>query len=207
MKTNVYVDGFNFYYGAVKGTSYKWLDLAKLCQIMLPQNTIHRIRYFTALVQPRPNDPQQQQRQQTYIRALETIPELSVHYGHFLSHPTRMPVLTPTPGTPRTVAVMKTEEKGSDVNIATHLLVDAFDNDFEVAVVLSNDSDLELPIRIVQQKFGFPVGILNGSEQVSRTLLNVGAFYKQIRTSALRRSQFPPALTDVNGTITKPPTW
>lgn len=57
MKTNVYVDAFNLYYGCVKGTPYKWLDLAKLCGLLLPGDTVNRIRYFTARVQARPGDP------------------------------------------------------------------------------------------------------------------------------------------------------
>jgi hypothetical protein len=46
MKTTVYVDGFNLYYGAVKGTAYKWLNLNRLCQFLLPRNEITKIKYF-----------------------------------------------------------------------------------------------------------------------------------------------------------------
>lgn len=74
LKTNVYIDGFNLYYGCVRGTPHRWLDIAALCARLLPKNTIHRIRYFTALLTPRINDPQQQNRQEIYIRALRTIP-------------------------------------------------------------------------------------------------------------------------------------
>ncbi|HVH69249.1 MAG TPA: hypothetical protein VM716_15380 [Gemmatimonadales bacterium] len=38
MKTYVYVDGFNLYYGAVKGTPFKWLDIRQLCQLLLPKH-------------------------------------------------------------------------------------------------------------------------------------------------------------------------
>jgi hypothetical protein len=178
LKTNVYIDGFNLYYGAVKGTPYRWLDVGKLCQLLLPKDTIHRIRYFTALVQSRPNDPQQGQRQQTYIRALQTIPNLTVHYGHFLSGTVRMMLTNPPARGPRTVEVIKTEEKGSDVNIATFLLVDAFDQEYEHAVIVSNDSDLALPIHFVQQKFGCPVGLLNPHKNPSQTLIKAATFYK-----------------------------
>ena len=78
MATIVYVDAFNLYYGALKGSPYKWLDLDALCRRLLPRDQIVRIRYFTAHVSARPGDPQQPQRQLTYIRALETIPHLSV---------------------------------------------------------------------------------------------------------------------------------
>jgi hypothetical protein len=55
-KTNVYIDGFDLYY-AVRNTPYKWLDLARLCQVMLPTDTIQKIHYFTARVSARPHDP------------------------------------------------------------------------------------------------------------------------------------------------------
>jgi hypothetical protein len=116
MKANVYVDGFNLYYGAVKATPYRWLNIAALCQLLLPCDQINRIEYFTALVSPRPNNPDQPTRQRTYLRALMTIPNLSITYGHFLLHDVSMPLAAPGCGFAR---VVKTEEKGSDVNLAT----------------------------------------------------------------------------------------
>ena len=139
MITNIYIDGFNLYYGCLRGTPYRWLDLDALCHRLFPQDTIHRIRYFTARVSGRGSDPQAPLRQQFYLRALETIPHLTVHLGHFLTHPTRMPLAHPRPGGSQTVEVIKTEEKGSDVNLASYLLLDGFRNDFETAVVVSND--------------------------------------------------------------------
>ena len=55
--TNVYVDGFNLYYGTTKGTPYKWLDIGHLCRLLHPNNSINRIKYFTARVSTRPGDP------------------------------------------------------------------------------------------------------------------------------------------------------
>ena len=103
---------------ASKNTPYKWLDLSKLCAILLPQHQIERIKYFTAYVKALPNNPDAPRRQQTYIRALQTLSHLEIVYGHFLSHNVRMPLAHPIVGQPRTVEVLKTEEKGSDVNLA-----------------------------------------------------------------------------------------
>jgi hypothetical protein len=72
MRTNVYVDGFNLYYGAVRGTPYKWLNIRRLCELAFPKNEIAEIHYCTALVRDAPWDPHQSTRQQTFIRALET---------------------------------------------------------------------------------------------------------------------------------------
>lgn len=109
MNANVYIDGFNLYYGLATGTPYKWLDLARFCELVLPGDEINRIRYFTARVRSRPDDPQKAQRQQVFIRALDTIPNLTVHYGHFLEQHVRMPLANPPTTGPRTVEVIKTE--------------------------------------------------------------------------------------------------
>ena len=124
--TNVYIDGFNLYFGALKGTPYKWLDLDALCRRLLPKHQIGRIRYFTAIVSARSNDPSGPDRQWIYLRALETKPNISVRFGEFLTSRVWMPLVAPQPGGPRFAQVIKTEEKGSDVNLATYLLADAF---------------------------------------------------------------------------------
>src|ERR1035438_9723485 len=72
VKMNVYVDGVNLYYGALKKTPYKWLDLSCLCNLLLPHDTINRIRYFTARVSSYAHDPGAPNRQQIYLRALAT---------------------------------------------------------------------------------------------------------------------------------------
>ncbi len=83
MKTNVYIDGFNLYYGCLKGTLHKWLDLDAFCRASFPppRNQINHIRYFTGHVTARPNNPLQPRRQQIYLRALRTIPHLTIHLG------------------------------------------------------------------------------------------------------------------------------
>ena len=178
MKTNIYVDGFNLYFGALKGTPHKWLDLSMLSQAIVPAHEINRIRYFTAVVESRPDDPQQQRRQLTYIRALQTIPHLSVHYGLFITFPNRVPLTRPIPGVGRTVEADITREKGSDVNLATYLLVDGYEDDYEQAVVISNDSDLALPIRMVRDTLRKPAWVVNPSVR-KRT-----ATAKQLQDSA-----------------------
>jgi len=133
-RANVYVDGFNLYYGSVKNTPLKWLDLSRLASLLLPSGTqIHRIRYYTARASGRPADPDAPTRQQIYLRALRTIPNLTISYGHFLKWEVSMPLVKPVPGGPTTVRVIKTEEKGSDVNLACHLLLDALRKDCDTA--------------------------------------------------------------------------
>ena len=207
MKTFVYVDAFNLYYGAVKGTPYKWLDLQALCQVMIPRNTIASIKYFTARVQPRPGDPDQPTRQLIYLRALQTLPNTQIVFGHYLSHVVWMPLAFPQENEKPFVQVMKTEEKGSDVNLATHLLVDAFDDAFDCAVIVSGDSDLRAPVQIVANRFHKTVGVLNPQKKPCKALQGAARFYKHIREAALQASQFPAILKDKQGTFHKPSSW
>ena len=210
MVTNFYIDAFNVYYGCLKGTAYKWLNLERLCQLSFPNDQVHRIRYFTAHVKGRPSDPQQPIRQMAYLRALATLPRVSIHYGHYLQSVVTMPYAHPPAGGPATVQVLKSEEKGSDVNLATMLLVDAFDRDFEKAVVVSNDGDLALPIEIVQTKFNLPVVVLfpcRPGRRISYHLSQVAAASPIISAVHLAASQFPATLTDAVGTFHKPASW
>jgi len=208
MKTNIYVDGFNLYYGSLKGTPYKWLDIAKLCQLILTRDQINHIKYFTALVSARPGDPDQPNRQQTYLRALATLPQFSIIKGTFLSHPALLPLAPQHQGQRRNkVWVLRTEEKGSDVNLATHLLNDGYKREYELAVLITNDSDLVEPVRIVRSELGLPVGILNPHKYPSVELKRYATFIKQIHKGFLKKSQFPQTLTDKDGTFHKPPSW
>ena len=207
MRTNVYVDGFNLYYGCLKGTPYRWLNIETLCRLLLPRNQVQRIYYCTARISARPHDPAQPVRQETYLRALATLPSVSIIFGRFLSHPVQMHLVNPPPGRPATVTVLKTEEKGSDVNLATYLLLDACHNAYDVAVMVTNDSDLAEPLRVVKQEFGKTVGILNPYQRANVQLQQHADFRKSIRAGVLAASQFPPTLTDSTGVFHKPTGW
>lgn len=207
MRTYVYVDGFNLYYGALKGTSYKWLDLMALfTHLLQPQHQILKIKYFTALVNPTPNDPDKHIRQKTFIRALQHhIPEMEVFYGHFLSHHVRAALANPQ-GNQRAAVVIRTEEKGSDVNLAVHLVNDAWLNVYDCAVVVSNYSDLAEALRLVRTQHGKAIGVITPHKSPqSRQLIRFATFVGRIRTGVLRASQLP---DPIPGTaIRKPTAW
>jgi hypothetical protein len=191
----------------LKGTPHKWLDLAALFRHVFPKNDVHRIRYFTARVDRRPPHFQQHQQQQAYLRALETIPELSIHLGRFRTRPVQMQLAKPRRTGPKTVRVLKTEEKGSDVNLASYLLLDVFHEDCEVAIVVSNDADLKTPIELVSSELGTDVGLLNPHPARKRSLVLQPTFFKQLREGPLAASQFAPVLRDSRGEIRKPKSW
>lgn len=206
-KTIVYIDGFNLYYGAVSNTPYKWLNPVDLCSKILTRNRIVKIKYFTAKVTSRAKDPDQGIRQETYLRALRTIPNLEIFYGHFLSHDVWMKLSNPPSKGPEFVQVVKTEEKGSDVNLASHLINDAHNDAFDVAVIITNDSDLVEPIRIVRNEIGLTVGVINPHEKPAYALVSAATFIRKIRPNLLKTCQFPETLTDEKGTFSKPPLW
>ena len=205
-RTSVYIDGFNLYFRALKGTPHKWLDPWRLSRLLLPEYEVLRVRYFTAIVESRAGDPQQQQRQQVYLRALATFPSLSIHLGTFMTKPRRLPLAKPQPGEARTVEVLRTEEKGSDVNLATFMLVDGFKNDYDVAVVMSNDSDLKEPIRAVREELGLTVGVVVTDANMSESALPAD-FHRRLRARALAAAQLPSELSDGEGKIRKPAGW
>lgn len=177
-----------------------------LCHNLLnADHEIIKIRYFSAEIKARAPDPDAPNRQKLYWRALKTIPILEMELGTFLEGEKMMPMANSTPY--KFVRVVKTEEKGSDVNLSTRLLLDAFDDSFDCAVVISNDSDLLTPIKVVQSRFHKSVGILNPQKRPCRVLIENVTFYKTIREGVLKRSLFPSELHDSLGTFRKPAIW
>lgn len=203
----VYVDGFNLYFGALKGTPYKWLDLDALARRLAPNDDIVAVRYFTARVTTRRSDPQQRQRQQFYLRALATLPTVTMHFGQHRTHRVMMPLARPAPDGPRRVLVAKTQEKGSDVNLATYLLLDAFQGRCDRALVISNDSDLREPIRVAEAELGIEVVVVNPHPERRRSLDLQSTGFRQLHHAVLAERQLPAVLRDDEGEIHKPPNW
>lgn len=204
--THVYIDGFNLYYGCLRDTPYKWLDVKTLCNLLLKENRVDKIKYFTARVSSRFPGDMCSLHQETYLRALRTIPNLEIYFGLFKSKPVTMRLAVPLGGQ-NYASVIKTEEKGTDVNLASHLLVDAAKGKFEVAVVISNDSDLVAPIMMAKSEFGKEVGILNPGQSQARELVNLANFTRPIRKGVLAASQFPDRIPDNVGFVHKPRKW
>jgi uncharacterized LabA/DUF88 family protein len=208
MRTRVYIDGFNLFYGCLKGTPFKWLDVGRLSAHLLKPNDVVSIKYFAARVAATRRDPGQARRQDVYFRALRTVPDLEIILGHFLTHTVRR---SRADGG-GTVRVLQTEEKGSDVNLATHLIHDAHRGLMECAVLVTNDSDLAEPVRIARREIGIRVGVipptLGPGRHPSRELIEHATFVRRIRKGVLRESQFPDrVLTGHGEEIWKPRSW
>lgn len=209
MRTYIYVDGFNLYYGALKNTAYKWVDLKALfSKVLGAQYDIHKIKYYTARISPRPDDIDGPTKQNTYLSALKAhTPEIDITYGHFMLHNVRMPLVNPGRWT-KTAEVIKTEEKGSDVNLAVHLLNDAWLK-YDCAVVVSNDSDLAESLRLVRKQHQKKIVLLVPGDPTIRTpSIQLKRFAHKtisIPLAAIAGSQLPDPISGT--TLHKPKDW
>ena len=271
-RTIVYIDGFNLYYRALRGTPYKWLDIAAMSAASLPADCqIERVNYYTAHISGRV-DPDAPRRQHAYLRAIETLRNVVIHYGNFMVNqkwsgvvqPPRFRPLPTQPAVPdpEVAFVWKTEEKGSDVNLGVHLVRDAFRGQgsrirdqrltiiqgtttlelhrpqgkrpfpnqsawlsgelrchsglmrepcfrgsFDIAAVLTNDTDLVEPMRIVSQELGMHVTLLTPAPKPATSLVNVATSVRHIQPY-IGPCQMPdPVPVSGKKPIAKPANW
>jgi len=218
MRTNVYFDGFNFYYGCFKNhhdpsvaaaRSYRWANLGRLAELLMPDDDINRIHYCTSTVFNTPTDPTKSLRQEVYLRALNSLHNLTLHYGSLQPRQKKGLLLDGRGNsTGQIVTVEVREEKGTDVNLATYLLMDAFLGDFEQALIVSNDSDLAEPIRIVRTRLNLDVEVISPYPTVNNTLKKAATRHRVLDKTLLASSQFPIVLHDRKGRpIRKPASW
>jgi len=202
-KMIVYIDSWNFYYGSLnnRGLGFKWLNIESWLQKLFPNNDIQKIKFFTAKSSGK-YDPTKPVRQEMFFRALRTLPNLEIIEGAFLFK--RKSILT-IHGT--RVEADIPEEKGTDVNLAVHLVNDAHNKKFETAVIVSNDSDFAEAVKIVTQELQIEVGILSPFKRSSRELCKHATFVRKVRQGAIKSSQFLDNLTDVTGNFSKPLSW
>ena len=143
-KVIAYIDGFNLYFGIVEaGFEYcKWLNLKLLVQNLLkPNQELIEVKYFTSRVS---NNPDKQKRQSLYIEALESI-GIKIIYGNYQDGNVKCL---------RCGHIWKSaKEKMTDVNIATAIIIDAYKNIYDVAMLISGDTDLIPPIREIHSIF------------------------------------------------------
>lgn len=203
----VYIDGLNLYYGAVKGTPYKWLDLEQLCHRLLPNYDLRGIKYFTSIVIDTEDNPGSSQRQHVYLRALKTLPDVNVYEGKMKKRKRWRRLVCPSLDGPENVQVYETQEKETDVNLASHLLSDAFLKACDLAVVITNDSDIAPAIRMVEEKTKTKVLVVNPNRYGRRARGLKASSYDQIDEDVVASSQLPNRLEDGKGPFHKPPEW
>lgn len=140
----VYIDGFNLYFGIIDAgfEKYKWLNLNLLSKNLLrPDQELSGIKYFTSRIS---NNPVKQKRQSTYIEALESV-NIRIYYGNYQSDTIECRQC-------RNIWPVY-HEKMTDVNIATQIIIDAYQDKYDMAMLISGDSDLVPPIRTIHEWF------------------------------------------------------
>lgn len=197
-----------------KGIPSKWLDIEALADRMLPEYAVSQVSYFTAIIKTLPgSDAASPQRQQAYLQALGNGARTTIYLGKFRIDKRVMP-LHPTvwepDGSPRLVKVKKTEEKGSDVALASRLLVDAANRTSDLYVVCTNDSDLVMPMSLVSSEFSGQVGLLSPLEakRSSNELKQTNpVLHRAITGADLAACQLPDEVDDKYGTVRRPAKW
>lgn len=215
MQTIVYIDGFNLYYGACRAAGRRWLNPLALAQRLLPNDEIVEIAYFTANIKRDPEDPGAQDRQRLYHRALQTIPNLEIFLGRYISKRVRGELVDAAPDEMPRRAVITYEEKGTDVNLATRLLLDGFNRRYESAAVISNDGDLKMPVQVVREELGLHVTVVNPvlhskhrSAALSPDPLPPNASFIRLSARDVTDCQFPEQVVSPKGArLIKPETW
>lgn len=217
---------------------WRWLDLRSLAQTLVARESgwvgpfdVH-VAYCTARVRGRGN-PSGQRDQDVYLRALAAAGSVDViELGTYVERVATSPLATPdrrgrpvlttsqwpllvkdnqgadVPSATYMASVARREEKGSDVNVATHLLIDVLEGKVDAAVVISNDSDLKLPIEVARDRV--PVGLVNPTRGYPAGALNAspltgvgGHWWYQMTAQDFGAAQ----LANTVGRLTKPVGW
>lgn len=150
MRTIVYVDGFNLYYGLLRRSRFKWLDLFALFQdhVLEAGTQVLEVRFYTAPVLGRlSDDPESPRRQRCYWQALRKYRPgmVTIIEGKLQASTPVLRLVKPLAVAPDVthVQVYDLTEKKTDVNLAADLLCGAWTDAFEQAVLCSNDADLD----------------------------------------------------------------
>lgn len=214
-RTIAYVDGYNLYYGLLKGTPYKWLDLVQFVAKLLRDNhSLVSVKYFTSPVKTYPHDTSALDRQKIYLQALGTLPNVEIIQGFYRKDTVLMPVheeeCKKCPmASDGFVKVVKLEEKRTDVNIASAMLLDAFNDRADVFVLVSGDTDFIAPVNIVRKDFKKTVIVFNPRETKS-WLRDYASYYRDVPRDLPAKCQLPDVIpygTRGDRFIHRPPAW
>ena len=195
-----YIDGFNMYFGLLEAglNDCKWLNLRKVVEGALkPNQELIGIKYFTSRVN---NNPDKQQRQNIYLEALEAN-NIELFYGRYqLSEIDchRCGHVWPN-----------YNEKMTDVQIATHIIMDAYKDNYDMAMLISGDSDLVPPIRAIHNNFkNKRVFVLFPPKRHNQSVALVAKGSMTLGRKKIKDAQFQERVTKKDGyTLIKPSEW
>ena len=186
-KTLVYIDGYNLYYGLLKGSpGSKWLNLRALAAAMFKEeHDILSVKYFTARVRTYPQDIAAEERQKIYLQALAALGGVEIVEGFYSKKKAWLPHVNGKckvcEESPAGMAhVVKLEEKRSDVNLAVTALVDAVHSDADCFALITGDSDQAGTVYALRREFRKTVLVFNPRETVSDHLKRAATYYAHI---------------------------
>jgi uncharacterized LabA/DUF88 family protein len=204
LNIRAYIDGFNLYYSFVRNHNARWIDLRRFIERSFPGDVVEAVNFYTAIVTKTPQDPSKPKRQLAYRDALLAT-GVDVHLGQFTRHKNWATLVNGSKA-----QIYKIQEKGSDVNLASHLLLDASKGRYDMAVVMTNDSDLATLIALVQKEFGLPVTVLAPVDKpthASQTLLKIASKSRLMDVSLFASCALPDPVDGPGGSIRRPPGW
>jgi len=202
----VYIDGFNLYYGALKNTRWKWLDLQKYFSMLRQDDEIIKIKYFTAMLYGSKGN-----KQKTYLLALESLPKVETIYGKFKTKTVECNVTGCN--FPGSKLFGIPEEKRTDVNIALHMLKDAFENKCERIILVSGDSDLAPAIQMIKNisanlEIFVYIPANNSFRGAAVELRSIAHKNRTLPNNLFSRAQLPRKIPDGSGGfVLRPDNW
>jgi uncharacterized LabA/DUF88 family protein len=203
----VYIDGFNLYYGVLRFSKEKWLDIEKLFRILRPHDTIQKIRYFTAL-----SHGGKSKDQLAYLKAIETLPLVNVVRGRYKNKSLKC-LVHACAVADKDRFFTTPEEKRTDVNIAVSMLDDAYQNIGDHLIVVSGDSDLVPAVNMVKTRFPHItvtvyVPARNPIRGAAVELRSAADKDRDLPLNLLKLAQLPASIADgAGGFIAKPAGW
>lgn len=206
-KIIVYIDGFNLYFQIKKNPELKWLNLVELSKIISPNKykgnqKIIKVKYFTAKTNDRYKTGTVK-KQDKYLEALKTLPEIEIFFGEFRNKKVKISVTKEVK-----ILGIVPEEKGTDVNIGVEMVKDAYEDNFDIAYLVSNDSDLCGAVEIVEKLENKKVVIFSPAKIISYKLKGFATYSQKIRYNQYKNSQFPSIVErEDKNDLKKPDNW
>ncbi len=205
-RTIIYIDGFNLFYGALKGTSDRWLDLERYFSLLRNEDDLVAINYFTTRV----SRTESRRDQTTYIKALSTSPLVKVIEGRF--KPKEIVCRVRRCSYRGSRKFIRLEEKRTDVAIAVTMLEDAFADSCDIFVLVSGDSDLVPAVNSIKANFPHKkvlvyVPARNPTGKHATELRSAADKGKDLPLKLLSRAQLPVSVPSESGALKRPPGW
>lgn len=235
LRTRIYIDGYNLYYGCLKGTAYKWLDLLSLFEkhvlpsaLVKDSNNLVRqsillakpsIKFFTAKilesVAMASDSVSSQARYHTALRKLHDG-RIELVEGYYAVNKMKVKIVDAgdpdcAPRACAEIQAWKVEEKQSDVNLSLQAYHDAITGAIDHAVIVTNDTDIAPALQMIRNHTTVRVGLVvptTSHERLPNTELAELAHWVRthITRAELAACQLPRVIPGRKATV-KPESW